>query len=153
MVHTKGSRLYTPLESGTSRGTELRMRHTWRSSCTLQDVLALNEMASSVEVRDILQVFDEHASLVGRAQEAEDLLQQLGTRFRGLQARMLLEFSLNRRDVIAVMPPAGACSAAGCMCAPRQRMAILDAPSFLYSPSYAPTSLCCGWMQVEKASL
>jgi hypothetical protein len=105
------------------------MRHTWQSPCTLQDVLALNEMASSAEIRDILQVFDEHASFVGRAQEAEDLLQKLGVRFRGLQGRTFLEFCLNRRDVIAVMPTAGACSAARCMCASRQRMAILDAPS------------------------
>lgn len=91
-------------------------------------MLALNEMASSAELRDILQCFDEDASFVGRAQEAEDLLQKLGMQFRGLQGRMLLEFCLNRRDAIAVMPTAGACSAAGCMCAPQQRMAILDAP-------------------------
>ena len=94
---------------------------TLRSSCAFCSVLY--NMASSAG-DDSLQSFDNDAIVVGRAQEAEGWLQKLGMRFRGLQGRMYLEFCLNRRDVIAVMPTAGACSAArcrSCMCAMQQR--------------------------------
>ena len=110
-------------------------------------------MASSVAVRDILQAFDEDASFVGRAQEAQDLLQQLGVRFRGMQGRIFLEFCLNRRDVIAVMPTAGACSLSDACAHRGSAWRSLMHQGFPRSASYAPTSLCCGWLQVARASL
>ena len=104
-------------------------------------------MASSAEIRDILRHFDEDARFVGCAQEARDLLQQLDVRFRGLQGRMFLEFCLNRRDVIAVMPTAGAFAPSCCQMHVRNAVAAhggrLDAPGIP----------CRDQLQVAKASL
>ena len=135
-----------PVEAGTLRRTQLRMRHTWRSACTVQ--IVLDDMAST-----LASSFVQNALFVGRAQEAEDLLQKLGIRFRGLQARMFLEFCLNRRDVIAVMPTAGACSLSDACAHRSSAWRSLMHQGFLCSASYAPTSLCCGWLQVARASL
>lgn len=129
-------------QSGTSRKPRPTHQLRMRQSAILLHCNVLCRMASSAG-DDLLQSFDRHASLVGRAQEAEGWLQKLGMRFRGLQGRMFLEFCLKRRDVIAVMPTAGACSAArcrACMCAMmQQRMGHQGSPS-----------LCCGWRQVGR---
>jgi hypothetical protein len=101
-------------------------------------------MASSSAVDDMLRGLIEDAIFVGRGQEAEDWLQKLNMQFRGVQGRMFLDFSLNRRNVIAVTPAAGAIASSAARCSSACAQCNAAAKWRLLMPQ---------WLQVARASL